>query len=310
MPYLANETDFMKQFFAYIKQKIRYNATMEWYNLLYRLHPTQLVVPRVASMVETLEKISRDKCSVSRFGDGEMLVLGGHAIRFQKANPQLSKRLIEVLQSQNEQHLVCLSDTFTHLDRYTRSATRFWRTHFYLYAELWNTYLLPDKPYYNTFITRPYMDFKSKHECGLWFTLLKKIWSGRDIVFIEGEKSRLGVGNGLFAGARSIRRILCPPTSAFDKYDEILSEALKQDKGVLFLIALGPTATVLSYDLFKHGYQAIDAGHVDIEYEWFKMGVTRKVKIPSKYVNEAFAGNTINESIDSTYQKQIICKID
>lgn len=100
---------------------------------------------------------------------------------------------------------------------------------------------------------------------------MRSIWNDRDVVIIEGAQSRLGVGNDLFDGARSIRRILCPPRNAFERYDEILAQALKLEKGVLFLIALGPTATVLSYQLFKAGYQAVDAGHVDIEYEWWRM---------------------------------------
>ena len=39
------------------------------------------------------------------------------------------------------------------------------------------------------------------------------------------------------------------------------------DKKNLILISLGPTATVLAYDLSKLGYQAIDIGHTDLEYE-------------------------------------------
>lgn len=42
------------------------------------------------------------------------------------------------------------------------------------------------------------------------------------------------------------------------------------------MISLGPTATVLAYDLFKAGYQAIDFGHVDVEYEWWRMGAHKK----------------------------------
>ena len=67
----------------------------------------------------------------------------------------------------------------------------------------------------------------------------------------------------------SIKRILCPEKDAFDKYDNILSEALKQDKTSLFLIALGPTATILASELCDNEFQAIDIGHLDIEYEWF-----------------------------------------
>lgn len=299
----------MKAFLAYIKQKLQYNATMEFYNFMYIFHSKQKITPKVVSIDDTINKIVEQHCSASRFGDGEVMLIGGKPIRFQKASALLSSRLQEILQSENKGHLVCISDMFSDMNRYNRRATRFWRTHFYLYGNLWDQYLKEGKTYYNTFITRPYMDFKSKDQCGKWFELLKKIWNDRDIVFVEGEKSRLGVGNDLFDNARSIRRILCPATNAFDKYDEILAETMKLDKDTLFLIALGPTATVLAYDLFKAGYQAVDAGHVDIEYEWYRMKAKRKVKIPSKYVNEAFEGSDIGESVDSIYNKQIICTI-
>ncbi len=46
------------------------------------------------------------------------------------------------------------------------------------------------------------------------------------------------------------------------------------------------TATILAYDLAKEGYQAIDIGHADVEYVWFKMGVDHKVPIAGKNVNE------------------------
>lgn len=64
--------------------------------------------------------------------------------------------------------------------------------------------------------------------------------------------------------------------NAFQEYDRILQAALKVKKSVLFLLALGPTATILAYDLCKAGVQAIDIGRVDVEYEWFCMKTTRK----------------------------------
>ena len=80
------------------------------------------------------------------------------------------------------------------------------------------------------------------------------------------------------------------------------------EKGVLFLIALGPTATVLAYDLSRVGYQAIDAGHVDVEYEWWRMRAKRKVKLERKYVNEAADGKQVADAGEE-YSKQIIAKI-
>lgn len=292
-----------------IKSKLRYGCIVEWYNFWYIvLRKSQKQIPQIASIEETIQKIVREGCSVSRFGDGEILLTNNKAIGFQKADSKLGERLKEVLQSNADGHIVCLSDTFTDIYRYNRKARRFWRTHFFIYGHIWDNLLIPNKQYYNTFVTRPYMDFAQKTQCGKWFHDMQAIWQNRNIIFIEGEKSRLGVGNNLFHNAKSIKRILCPPTSAFDKYDSIINEAVKQSKDVLFLIALGPTATVLAYDLHKKGYQAIDIGHVDIEYEWWRMNAKRKVKIQNKYVNEAVGGNIVSVAGEE-YESQIIAKI-
>lgn len=292
-----------------IKSKLRYGCIVEWYNFWYIvLRKSQKQIPQIASIEETIQKIVREGCSVSRFGDGEILLTNNKAIGFQKADSKLGERLKEVLQSNADGHIVCLSDTFTDIYRYNRKARRFWRTHFFIYGHIWDNLLISNKQYYNTFVTRPYMDFAQKTQCGKWFHDMQAIWQNRNIIFIEGEKSRLGVGNDLFHNAKSIKRILCPPTSAFDKYDSIINEAVKQSKDVLFLIALGPTATVLAYDLHKKGYQAIDIGHVDIEYEWWRMNAKRKVKIQNKYVNEAVGGNIVSVAGEE-YESQIIAKI-
>ncbi|MDR1671860.1 MAG: SP_1767 family glycosyltransferase [Bacteroidales bacterium] len=292
-----------------IKFKLKYGFTVLYYSVLYQFRKKRKITPEIISISDTIRKIVDERCSVSRFGDGELLLIGNCSIGFQEKSEALSVRLVETLQSKNKKHMVCLSDTFRNLNRYTGSCKRFWRTHFYCYGHLWDKYLMPGRKYYNTFMSRPYMDFKSKANSGEWFLMLQKIWKDRDIVFIEGDKSRLGVGNDLFEGAKSIRRILCPAKNAFEKYDEIYREALAIEGDVLFLIALGPTATVLAYDLFKAGRQAVDIGHVDIEYEWFRMGVKRKVPIPSKHVNELPYATALEKISDRKYLSEIIKKI-
>jgi len=300
----------MTGFLNKIIEKIRYNVIIEWYNLLSIVtRREQLIIPKVLSIEQTIQEIVATRCSISRFGDGEMLLIGGEGIRFQSSDPLLSKRLAEVLISDLPNHKVCISDAFIDLERYNRRARRFWRAHFYLYGYLWDKYLIKNKCYGNTFITRPYIDFHDKNTSELWFTLLKEIWSGRDIVFVEGEKSRLGMGNDLFQNVNSIKRILCKSKGAFTQYDDIINEVLKLNKNTLILIALGPTATVLAYDLCRYGYQAIDVGHIDIEYEWFKMGATHKVNIRSKYVNEVVGGDHVVVQDEDRYQSQILKRL-
>lgn len=266
--------------------------------------------PNIRSVEETYEKILKDHVSVSRFGDGEFKWMAGlPQDTFQAPSKKMQERLIEISKSDMDGHIVCLSDTFGDLTQFNAYGREFWGCFMGMYRKKWMGFLKPGKIYYNTNMTRPYMDYIDKSPCANRFQMLKGIWKDRKVVLIEGEKSRLGIGNDLFDSAASIQRILAPATNAFEKYDQILDRACQLEKDNLIMIALGPTATILAYDLAKAGYQALDIGHVDVEYEWFKMGATSKVPLKNKYVNESLEGRDIGELQDETYISQIIDRI-
>lgn len=266
-------------------------------------------IPRVLTIDETIDKVVSDKCSVSRYGDGEMMLISGKSITFQDYTPELGKRLSDILKSDNERHLVCLPSIFQSLDEYKELTKNFWKRHLGKYMMAWLNKVSSNKVYYNSSLTRPYYSFKDYDKSRTWFVKLKQIWQDKDIVFIEGYKSRLGVGNDLFDNARSVERILCPSNNAFGKYEEIMKEAKKIDKSKLVLIALGPTATVLAFDLHQLGYQALDIGHVDIEYEWFLMRASKKVNIAHKHTNEAVGNNAPDAISDKKYNSEVVASL-
>ena len=86
---------------------------------------------------------------------------------------------------------------------------------------------------------------------------------------------------------------------------------LKVDINNLILISLGPTATVLAYDLTKLGYQAVDIGHADIMYELYLRNSTKMIRIPYKYVNEYKNRNKykVENVTNKDYYNQIINKV-
>lgn len=269
----------------------------------------KLGTPLILSIDNTIEKIVNEKCSVSRFGDGELKIASGQSIRFQKYDEELAKRLREILISNYSNHMVCITDIFDDLSWMMPKSYQYTWHIVAEYRKLWTSYLDMNKSYGNTFITRCYIDFKDKSNTQRWFENLKKIWQYQDIIIVEGEKSRLGCGNDLFESANSITRILCPVRNAFTYYDEILEVVKKQSKDKMILLALGPTATVLAYDLAKEGFRAIDIGHIDIEYEWFRSKALSKVKIEGKYTNEAENGDIVLDNIDEKYINEIKYRI-
>lgn len=265
--------------------------------------------PVIKTIDETIDEIITNKCSVSRYGSGEVEIILGYNIGFQSANLQLADKLKQILISTDPDIIICLPDIFHSLENCNGSAQSYWSR--YLFSTRWTWYKLTsrEKVYYNAFITRLYLDWKDKTKCEGWFNKLKQIWHERDVVIVEGYQSRLGLGNDLFDNAQSIVRIVAPPENAFSKYEEIFNAVIKQEKTKIILLALGPTATVLAYDLHKEGYQAVDIGHIDVEYEWFLRKATSKMKIPYKYVNEVEGGRKVEDVVDQKYVEQIIAVI-
>lgn len=288
------------------------------YNLLYEkmaevrdwMVKKKIGIPRVLTIDETINYIISKKCSVARYGDGEFKIITGQDIRFQKYDENLSRNLAKTLKSNNKNLLVCISDIFNKIDWMTEEAYNYTKHIIIDNRKNWTGFLDLKKTYGNSFISRCYMDREDKSNSAKWFIRIMSIWENQDIVIIEGKQSRLGYHNDLFENAHSVQRILCPPKNAYYLYEKILTEAKKVSKDKLILIALGPTATVLASDLCDLGYWAIDIGHIDIEYEWFLKGDTKKTKVKNKYTNEAPNGEDVDDNLDKEFWDQIICIID
>lgn len=259
---------------------------------------------------DTLDYIINNKCSVSRFGDGEFKLACGESIRFQKYDKDLADKLSCILKSKENNLLVCISDIFKHPKWMIKSSYKYTYNIVAVNRKKWIKKLDLNKLYGNAFISRLYFDWKDKNSCQNRFEKIKKIWDKKNIVIIEGFQSRLGYHNDLFSNVSSIGRILCPTKNAFASYEKILNETKKISKDILILIALGPSASVLAYDLSKLGYWVIDIGHIDIEYEWFKMKAKSKIKIDHKYTSEAEGGDIVSNDLDSQFIDQIISIID
>lgn len=261
---------------------------------------------------ETLNEIINKNKSIARYGDGEFKFIFGRNIGFQKYDKGMSKRLLDILNSKEENLLIGINAPYKqrNLNRLNLHGKNYYKAWFRRFR-FRLARILKNKVYYSSTITRFYMDLKSKRRVPDFIKRLKKIWDKRDVVIIEGEKSRLGIGNNLFDNMNSIQRIICPVTNAFNRYNEILNTVkTKITKNRLILIALGPTATILAYDLYKLGYQAIDVGHIDIEYEWFLKKAKKKIAINNKYVNERRRRQKSFTPVnDTNYYQQIIAKI-
>ena len=269
---------------------------------------------------QTIKYVLEHRCSLSRFGDGEMSMIA-HYLRhgsktglnidtFPQYDERLAKRLLEVVLSDKPNCLVCLPYLYKKFSVYKGYERFHFEREFPFYMPLWEKiYANKISMFGDACLTRFWHSRTDIADYGQYIHLMKQLWDNRDVTFLEGEKSRLGVGNDLVDNVRSIQRFLLPPTNPFSRYDEIIAAVKRLPKDRLYLLALGHTATVLAYDMAQMGFQAMDVGHVDIEYEWMLMGAKDKVAVPNKYVNELPEGRITTELDDPVYLSQIIGRI-
>lgn len=271
---------------------------------------------RIMSSDKTLEYIKKHNCSIARFGDGEFdHILNVRDEGYQQRSEQLAEKLEEVLKNKNSNLLICIPKCFNTIKECNDHSASFWiewgkkNNHQQEIINLIRSHTGFFYKFGDSQVTRPYIDWKSDKRAKRIFLKLKDLWQDRNIIIVEGDQTRLGIGNDLFENSRSIKRILAPAVNAFGYYDKIKEAIEKNYNGELILLALGPTATILASDLANQGVQALDIGHIDIEYEWFLKGSKERVPIPGKFTNEAKEGRTYTECVDYNYLSQIIERI-
>lgn len=275
-------------------------------------------IPRIKPATELLLRIIAEKCSLCRYGDGEFeIMLHRERAWFQKVDNELAERMREIILSKREDVIIAVADNFGNLDKYKEDVADDIREYMVQSREDIILLLNQDDNYYDAYVSRPYIIYRDKEYATEIFRLLKKVWQDREVLLIEGRTARIGLGNDLFQGAKGISRIECPEKNAWDIYQNILQaikEIAKQD--TLICISLGSTATVLAYDLAIAGYQALDIGQLDNEYEWYIRGVDERIPILGKMVAEVDRGICANdrtqmdENHETEYRKQVVAELN
>lgn len=281
------------------------------YEIIDKYNKNLYQYPQIGSTEEAIDKIVNQGYSLVRYGDGEFETMAGYErVPYQKYHPELAARLAEIISSREEKLLIAIANNYGMLDEYTDDTIYGIRAYMDEKTRKFHMSVLEkNRKYYDAYMFKSYFGHKNREDTWKRVAMVKRIWENRNIVIIEGDKTRTGYGNDLFDNAGSLRRILAPTSNAFDKYKEILSAASKLEKDCLILVVLGQTANLLVYDLMKRGYQAVDIGQIDMDYEWYKIRAKERMPIPDRYVSQLPPAE-IMEITDEEYWHQIIEKID
>ena len=287
-----------------------------FFNIIYRLKTLGKKHHEVSVKTydETIEEMT--KKSLIRFGDGEFVLIGGGSIYYQPYSNELADRLSTILLSNYDNLTICVPDIFGDLKNWDKKSRKFWSYFRTLRYNILQKNSLPSSEYRygNANATRPYMDLPNDRKILAkgYYDNLKKVWDNQNIVFIEGDTTRNGVGNDLYNNAKSIQRIICPHTDAYASYKKILIAALKLKKDALIIISLGPAGKVLGFELWKQGYHVLDLGHIDRDYEWYIHNAGERITYNNnKHTAECLdSEKTITDCLDEKYLQEIIDIID
>lgn len=284
------------------------------YYLLYTRKICHIKSPYIKSVDETIEDILNTQRSLIRFGDGEISIIRGFDIRFQKYSERLSNELVEALSENTDKLMIAIPDTMdlTALKQYKNGERKAWIKESIFSYPIYKKYC-KNAYYYNSLVSRLYLPFNcDRSVTQKRFEKIKKVWAQKKVLIVEGRYSRLGVGNDLFDNVNFIHRIVCPEKNAFEYIDEIeerIKSAQESNKYDLIIVALGPTAKVIGLHLYNE-MRILDLGHIDIEYEWYIKKAKKKIAVDGKYVNEVTDDKQNYEIKDERYNSQIIARIE
>ncbi len=259
---------------------------------------------RILEIEESLRRLINEKKSIARFGDEEFNLIM-RTVKYQELDPKLCDRLEEILKAKQEHCIIAIPEVINEFNNLTEESEAFWIKNMDKTRETWIKYLNTDMEYCTSNLTKPYVRHKDRSNSGKYFDILKEVWKDRDVLICEGEQTQIGVGNDLLDNAKSIKRIIFPSEDVFSKYDEIIERLSQESKDTLIIIALGTIAPVLAYDLSNEGYQALDLGNFDIEYELYIKNIDKKEEINKKYMKEIIDGSVVKDKQNEHYLNQI-----
>ena len=206
---------------------------------------------------ETLDRIIKDRCSIARFGDGELKLLYGQGQMYQKPSRALSDALRDIIKRHPKRLLVGVP----RWDLKSLKKDKFWGRYFN------QDYTKPfeGRTWHSAFITRPALILGIDNK--EYWEKMRQIWDGRHVVLVQGKGRTFEHPPNLLSNALRVDKINTVRKDAFTwRYTIRKQIRTMLIENSLAVMSLGPTATVLAYDLACDGYQALDHGHAGMFY--------------------------------------------
>lgn len=202
--------------------------------------------PHVATEIETIKKL-QEGFSISRFGDGELKMMGGAGYVREPPNKKLAHELRQVLRKPPKRLIRGIPTMNRAGPKYAT-----WCKHINRFEDALRG---ARGPFYSAFISRP--------DSAPWIRTREfaeeyvKLWAGKNVVYLcEPEsKTRTLIERTANGGCH----VPCPSHEAY-RYIDGFEEEIVVLKPDIAILSCGMTATCLASRLAARGIQAIDFG--------------------------------------------------
>jgi len=238
---------------------------------------------RILDDDRTWEKILERQGSFVRVGDGELALISGKSIDFQRYDERLAKYLIKILSGDRTDLFIGIDYNYFHgFENITQTIRR----HNYLwgpeYKKVLVQYCNPDREYISSSFNQLYIDYEM-YDWKKYLCDIERLFAEKDIVVFAGEGILAELRYNLFALARSYELVQAPAKNAFAEFDSLLEKARSFAKEKILCFVLGPTSKPLVYELSREGYTAWDIGHMAKDYDYCRRNMVKNSETVAQY---------------------------
>lgn len=227
---------------------------------------------QVLDAEQTIALLTNYPKSFSRYGDGEIHIMQGKDQAFQKYDPELARKMEEILRTRRDDVYVGLNHAYWESpNNYAERNRKFYRVRGTGYRRFFTEHCDPEGLYLDAACFGAYYRFDDSYDYEGHYARIKALFAGKKIAIVAGEGVFEKLQYNVFEEAEAQMIVHGPRIHAFSEYDALI-EKIKNTvpKDYLICAILGQTATVLVADLTDLGYMAWDVGHVAKDYDAYK----------------------------------------
>lgn len=239
----------------------------------------------VKNETETVEILAKSPKSLARYGDGEVSLMWGEDSAFQNYDPELARKMKEILIRKRDNLYVGLNSSyFQSPTKYSNRNRKFYRLYGTSYRRYFNEVCDPENTYLDACCFGGYFRQGDQFDLDAHFVKVRELFRGKNITIICGKGILDPLEYDLFGLANSKKIIDAPKKNAFSEYNSLLKTIISTTpKDNLICIILGMTATVLAADLADEGYIAWDVGHAAKDYDAYMKKVEKTDDVMDKF---------------------------